>query len=120
MPYFHGEDANKTNSADAKSRTADLQRWVPQLGIKSTMKYNTLLSEFTMVFDQPSDLFGRDHPRFKENSSFLGLILRREDPDTQKMNLSFVADCLEEYVRRMIGACAYRVSIPAHGKGVTH
>jgi len=79
------------------------------------MKYNTLLSEFTMVFDQPSDLFGRDHPRFKENSSFLGLILRREDPDTQKMNLSFVADCLEEYVRRMIGACAYRVSIPAHG-----
>jgi len=79
------------------------------------MKHNALLSEFTMVFDQSSDIFGEDQYEFLRDPSFLGLILRREDPDTQEMNLSLIADCLEEYVRRMIGACACRVAIPAHG-----
>lgn len=88
---------------------------MPQIERTKIMKYNALLSEFTMVFNQPYDLFGENQNEFQRDASFLGLILRREDPDTQEMNISFVADCLEEYVRRMIGACACRVSIPAHG-----
>jgi len=34
-------------------------------------------------------------------------------PKTQEMDLSFISNCLEEYLRRMIGACACSVSIPA-------
>lgn len=42
-----------------------------------------------------------------------GLSFPRGDTKTQELNPSFISMCLEEYVRRMIGACACSVSIPS-------
>jgi hypothetical protein len=73
------------------------------------MKYNALLSEFTMVCDHIANQPLRA-------ASMVGIMFNRKEAETLRMNLSVVAESLEEYVRRMIGVCAFRVSIPALGK----
>jgi len=84
------------------------------------MKYNALLSEFTLVFDRVADLFqdSEDRSRTVKEWSLAGLLMKRTDPDTFNMNLQFVTDSLEHYIRRMIGACACRVCIPAHSRSM--
>jgi hypothetical protein len=84
------------------------------------MKYNALLSEFTLVFDRLEDLFKDSDDRSKtaKEWSLVGLLTKRTDPDTRNMNLPFITDSLELYIQRMIGACARRVCIPAHSRSM--
>ena len=84
------------------------------------MKYNALLSEFTLVFDRSEDMFknSEDRSRTAKEWSLAGLLMKRTDPNTFNMNLQFVTDSLEHYIRRMIGACARRVCIPAHSRSM--
>jgi hypothetical protein len=70
------------------------------------MKYNALLSEFTMVCDH---IVGTP----LRVASVIGIMFNHKEAETRGFHLSVVAESLEEYVRRMIGSCAFRVSIPA-------
>ena len=62
------------------------------------MVYNALLSEFTIVVNR----------KLMPAWDTVGV----EDLLSGRKDLSVIAACLEEYVRRMIGVCACRVAIP--------
>ena len=80
------------------------------------MKYNALLSEFTLIFDHESDYF-LSHGE-KLDSLTLGLLNKRDDIHFRNISLSYVADSLELYIRRMIEACACTLCIPAHDRSM--
>jgi len=82
------------------------------------MKYNSLLSEPILVFDRVSDIFGETDKEGVATLSILGLIHDKNHPNTDGMSLEFVVNSLELYVRRMIGSCACKVCLPAHGRSM--
>lgn len=84
------------------------------------MRFNSLLSDLTLIFDHKQDMFTHlDNPsEVEEPWPVLGLLHERTDPITLGMKFSLVSDSLELYVRRMIGACACSIYIPAHGRSM--
>lgn len=69
--------------------------------------YNTIVCPPTLLWE-PNGEIG-------DTSIFTALLQEKTHPDTKKINKAYIANPFEFYLRTLLSACAYSVSIPAYG-----